>query len=507
MNESPGGPQADAAMSDARLRWSVYAILIAVAVGQWSGRILAVNSVDVVRLESYRIDQRLRDFRAEQAEGGLAGDQLDAKVERKRADLEEKLRLQRPFLSSNDRSRWVAIRALVEGGTFAIDDYVSQPGWDTIDKVRHKDANGELHYYSSKPPLLYILLAGEYWLVNKATGWTLGDEPYAVGRLMLLTFSVLPFALMLTLVAALAERFCVSTWARVYVVACASFGTMLSAFAVVLNNHLFAAVATAVTLYCWVRIRETKDFQFRWFALAGLAAAFTAANELPALAMLVGVGLSLLAYDARGTLLGYAPAALLVAVAFFGTNYYAHNSLRPPYMHRDKENVEDNWYHYPNSHWDNPKGMDQGEECQGVYALHALVGHHGLFSLTPIWLLSVAGSIAWLFRGSGLRRELAFGVLGLTLVVLVFYLGLRPQADRNYGGMTNGLRWVFWFAPLWLATMSPAVDWAARTAGGRALAMTLLAFSALSAAFPTWNPWSQPWVYHWMQWCGFDLLG
>ncbi|TWT76927.1 hypothetical protein Pla123a_23520 [Posidoniimonas polymericola] len=507
MQETPGGSPNSPLLADARLRWSLYTLLIAVAIGQWSGRILAVNSVDNARLESYRISQRLNDFRQDLADRGLSAAEIEETSARKRVELEEKLALQRPFLSSNDRSRWVAMRALVEGGTFAIDDYVSQPGWDTIDKVRHKDQSGELHYYSSKPPLLYIMLAGEYWLINKATGWTLGDEPYAVGRLMLLTFSVAPFALMLTLVAALAERFCESLWARLYVVACASFGTMLTAFAVVLNNHLFAAVSAALAAYAWVRVRESSAPQLRWFILAGLAAAFTAANELPALAMLVGIGLSLLVRWPRATLVAYAPAALLVMVAFFATTYYAHGSLKPPYMHRDEENVEDNWYRYPNSHWNDPQGMDAGEQCKGVYTLHALVGHHGLFSMTPIWLLAAAGAGAWLITGSGLRRELAFGVTGLTVVVLVFYLGLRPQVDRNYGGMTNGLRWMFWFSPLWLAVMSPAADWASRTAVRRAGAMVLLAFSALSAAYPTWNPWTQPWIYNWMQWCGFELLG
>src|SRR5690606_8933002 len=36
----------------------------------------------------------------------------------------------------------------------------------------------------------------------------------------------------------------------------------------------------------------------------------------------------------RPALVGFAPAALLVAAAYFGTNYWAHDSLRPPYAHR-----------------------------------------------------------------------------------------------------------------------------------------------------------------------------
>jgi hypothetical protein len=33
---------------------------------------------------------------------------------------------------------------------------------------------------------------------------------------------------------------------------------------------------------------------------------------------------------------------------------------------------------------------------------------------------------------------------------------------------------------------------------GRAFALVLLALSCLSAAYPTWNPWTHPWIYNWL---------
>src|SRR5437016_11635740 len=53
-----------------------------------------------------------------------------------------------PFLSANDRSRWAAIRALVDEGTYAIDDIVFDGkgsrvrGWHTIDLVKHRGPDG-----------------------------------------------------------------------------------------------------------------------------------------------------------------------------------------------------------------------------------------------------------------------------------------------------------------------------------------------------------------------------
>jgi hypothetical protein len=131
-------------------------------------------------------------------------------------------------------------------------------------------------------------------------------------------------------------------------------------------------------------------------------------------------------------------------------------------------------------------------------ALHVTVGHHGIFSLTPVWLLSMWGVGLWWFKG---RRDLAIFVATLSLVCLAFYLA-RPLGDRNYGGMTSGFRWMFWFAPLWLLALLPAVDLLARWRAGRALALALLALSVMSASYPTWNPWTHPWLWNFISYLG-----
>lgn len=495
---------------NARLRWSIYLLLIAIAVGNMTGRLLAVNSTNVEKVEANRIDQRLARERARLVEQGVSGAELERQFADNKKLIREELRLQRPFLSANDRSRWLTVRALVEHGKYEIDELVGQPTWDTIDMVQHRGRDGELHLYSSKPPLLATLVAGEYWLLHRLTGWTLGDHPYEIGRAMLVTINIVPLVLMFIIVAWLVERLGTTDWGRVFVVATATLGTFLSTFAVVLNNHLPAAVSAAIALYAIVRIAFDGERRWPLFALAGLAAAFTAACELPALAFLGGVSLMLALRSPRQTALAFLPAVAVVAAAFFATNWIAHESLRPPYMHRSSTDPDDNWYSYTytvngqerQSYWLRPKGLDAGEKSKATYALHALVGHHGIFSLTPVWLLSIVGTLMWLSSSDRPRRELAALIGGLTLVCLVFYIGLRPQNDRNYGGMTSGFRWMFWFTPLWLVVMIPAADRLARSTLGMTLAAVLLTFSVLSASYPTWNPWTQPWIYNWLQWYG-----
>jgi hypothetical protein len=146
--------------------------------------------------------------------------------------------------------------------------------------------------------------------------------------------------------------------------------------------------------------------------------------------------------------------------------------------------------------------VDRGEPSRAAYAWHALVGHHGIVSLTPAWLLVVPGLalLASRRRPAG-QRDLAVAIAAVSLVVIAFYLA-RPQADRNYGGMTSGFRWVFWLAPLWLAAVVPAADIAGRSRAGRIAAALLLAASAFSVAYPTWNPWTRPWIEQAMRHAG-----
>jgi hypothetical protein len=504
--------------SRGRLRRSVYGILAAVALGGLLGRIGSVSSIDRLALE-----QRLA---AEHVAAKLAADPAtDTAAERERFIRAK--RLVRPFLSGNDRSRWATVRALVERRSFAIEEIVIEPGWDTIDAVVHPDAAGRLHLYSSKPPLLAVLLAGPYWLLTKLTGWTLGDHPFELGRVLLVIGSLLPFAAFLLFTLRLVEAIGTSDQGRLWAAALVTCGTLLTTFGVALTNHLPAAACTAASAWFLYRIRCQGARGWRPFAAAGLTAGLAVAFELPALAWLVAMLTILVRTDSRRTLAWAVPAAALVSVVALGLNALAHGTLAPAYVQRSTDAAPEatipvdglpgqvvgvwnpaNWYDYsvrlPNgklltSYWRAPRGVDRGEPSRTAYAWHVLAGHHGIFSLTPAWLLVIPGLalLAARRRRGGGEAELAGAIALVSLVVVGFYLG-RPQLDRNYGGMTSGFRWAFWLAPLWAAAAVPAADVLARSRGGRGLGLALLALSVVSVAFPGWNPWQLPWIERWL---------
>jgi len=166
------------------------------------------------------------------------------------------------------------------------------------------------------------------------------------------------------------------------------------------------------------------------------------------------------------------------------------------------------WYDYDNSYWrakGKLQGVDRGEPSMVWYAVHCLVGHHGVFSLSPIWLLTLAGLGMAMFTRDYKLRELAILTLVVSLICLAFYLS-RPQIDRNYGGVSCTLRWLLWLHPLWLLGLLPAADKLGETRSGQIFCYVLLAISAFTVFYAADNPWQHPWPLElarymgWVEW-------
>lgn len=434
-----------------------------------------------------------------------------------------------PLQSANDRSRWCTVRALVEQGTYRIDDVRRIPGWDTIDLVRHQE-----HFYSTKPPLLATLIAGIYWGGRTAFGWNMHDRLAETTRLILLLFNVLPMTVALLLFSRLVRRYAASASGELFITACACFGTLLSPFLVTLNNHTPAAVAVIFTLCAAVPVIVDRQRQWWRFALAGFWSAFTFTNELPAAAFVAAL-FGLLAWRApRRTLLWFVPAAMLPVAAFFYTNLLATGGLSPFYAAYGSPEYEFVFEGVP-SYWMQPRGVDKAPDSFPVYLLHCVIGHHGVLSLSPIFLFTLAGwgvavrrlAARWRREGSAVLAAADLNWIhatGLALSAVVFAFFLTRTENYNYGGVSVALRWLLWLVPLWLLAMLPAMSGPCadasvagtlrapskpnegipscsrvRTAFGAAT----LAVSAFSAWYPWNNPWRQPWLFTLMESAGW----
>ncbi|MGV3605064.1 MAG: hypothetical protein ACO1RA_01565 [Planctomycetaceae bacterium] len=163
------------------------------------------------------------------------------------------------------------------------------------------------------------------------------------------------------------------------------------------------------------------------------------------------------------------------------------------------------WYDYPGTYWTpnvERTSVDRGEANRLVYALHVLIGHHGIFSLSPVWLLSLVGLSIVLYHGRGRDWQANAATLLLFAVVLAFYLS-RSQVDRNYGGFCCGLRWMFWFIPIWTLQLLPIMDRLARSKWGISPGIVCLTISVFSAHYANLNPWQHPWLFDYWTYLGW----
>lgn len=404
-----------------------------------------------------------------------------------------------PFFGSNDRSRWATVRALVDDGTYSTGrrenhtsktDYrdagiITEADYAGIDRVMDP-ATGR--FYSSKPPLFATLLAGEYWVLKHAGGWEITRDRWPVAVTLLLTVNVLPFAVYLWVLARLIDRLAATDFGRLFGFTVAAAGTFVLTFQPTLNNHLPGAYCALFAVAPLVGREPTRGDLLASGFFAGLATTF----ELPAASLLVGLGgLVLMATGRRAV--WYAVAAAVPLAALFACNYAAFGTVVPVY-----EKFETEWYRYPGSHWSRlgtpaGKGIDFLDEPKWLYALHLLVGHHGWFSLTPAWLVGLAGLLKPAGRTSDRWLSPAW-LARLTLAVSVVVIGFYTYKTNNYGGNSACARWLLWLTPLWVLPTAVGADALGRTRWGRWLAALALVISAFSAAYPTWNPWRPPWL-------------
>lgn len=426
-------------------------------------------------------------------------------------------------LGSNDRSRWCTIRALVDNGTYAIGrrDFTSngayqdsgittEAGWDTIDKFLLPTNHV---FYSGKPPLFPTVAALVYWLLKHTFGWSIEGEKLPVIRCTLLVVNCLPLTVYLVLLGRLLGRFVHTEWGRIVLMAAACFGTYMTTFAVVLNNHTVAGCFVLFALYHAFGGHRLPRGPLRdWLrlALAGFFAACAAAADLPAAAFLAWLGVVLFRRFPRLSLCSFLPAATLPVAAFVLTNYLAIGQILPAYSE-----VGGPWYTYEGSYWSTGvHGLDAAGnvETKFEYASHLLVGHHGLFSLTPVFLLGLlALPDAWVewrrakvsAPGATAQRDdlktIIFGTWLVSAIVIGFYI----IKTSNYGGISAGARWLFWLTPLLLLSAAPTIDAWSQRRSARWLGYAILAMSIFSAQYSAGHPWFNSWLYQFMSWRGW----
>lgn len=414
----------------------------------------------------------------------------------------------KPDLSPNDAARWDTIWSLVEYGDYQIYDTLEDAEKfgrpmqiPTIDKVV-KDGRT----YASKPPLLPTLIAGWVKAVRFVVGKEFSKDTPVVGgpairgsihlyaKAALFLFQLVPFVAFLFVFRRLMDKAApgpAGDFVWLFGLIAGAIGTLNTGYLSTLNNHVqasyFGFFATYLAMTIWFEGRREA-----WrFLVCGLCAGWTACNEFPAALLVVACFGALLLCDGKKTILLFVPAVAAWAAALLTTNYLAVGSIVPAYLQREL-------YEFPGGYWSstgNRSGIDalnDHPESYLVYFLHMTIGHHGIFSLTPIFLYSVIGGWRNATKRDARWRGIVWPILVVSAGVFAFYWIVNNQ--RNYGGFCHGMRWVMWLGPLWLILLPSGLEEATSSRGSRRLAWLLLAVSVFSMADTIYNPWTRAWL-------------
>ncbi len=441
-------------------------------------------------------------------------------------------------LEVNDISRWCTVWSLVERGTYAIDDCPWQnKTQDKVYKVLPSDRDkpdAPKHFYSSKPPLLPTMIAGILYPIRKLTGvpldahvlqqrvertyrkydpvdtttfQTVTETPEPAKwpvyifyfKPIIVVLNVVPYLAFLILFARLLDRMVRNDWAWFAGLTAAAWGTPLTIFNTTLNNHTVAAYSAFFAVYALMKIWEDPAvleedepparLPYGAYAAAGFFGAFTACNELPAAAFGILLFLCVLIRSPKATLFAFGPAALIPCAAFLVTLYMATGGFTPFYA----EFGGPSYTGYEGSYWNTPLEMDwfdKHPEPKWLYLFHMTFGHRGMFSLTPIFLLAIVPMLRSMFGKERRMKIIAWLTFVLSVGLVVFY----TFKTNNYGGSSQGLRWLFWIFPFWLIFVPQGFESGQHNRAMRWVGLTCLALSIFTVGYGMRTPWSHPWI-------------
>lgn len=333
--------------------------------------------------------------------------------------------------NANTGSRYATIEALVDQGTFHIEKTHYR---NTIDKLQV-----DKHYISSKPPTLPTYAAGVYWVYKQITGHTIGNHEGQVVWLVSLFTGWLAHVIFLIYLYLFCRLLLKRQLAILLTVAAGSFAYLGVAYATAINNHSIAASVGLVGLYYAFRVRNGHSQGPRHWIFAGLCFGLLPAIDLPSLSLSFFVGLYLLSHDWRRTLLFFVPALLPGFIAQLALGYVITGSLVPAYSNSELKSYAGNYFRQVKT------GIDALREPKHIYGFNVLLGHHGLFSMTPLFLFSLWEMVRDWRRRDRYLPELVL-ITTTVLIVLSFYI----FKTRNYGGWCVGMRWLVPIMPLLL---------------------------------------------------------
>jgi len=368
----------------------------------------------------------------------------------------------RPYAGGWNDGAWLAaVEALVDHGTLAIDTsiYVDPSRADPAAPTpypRHRlqlMTRGTLdklyidgHYYSSRPPVPALLLAGGYAVLQQMTGLVAREHPDRFAYVMTLLFVGLPWIVAMVCTDCLVRRILPSPLLALGITASFALATTALSYTRHVNSHLLLMGIAAALMLGLHQLRPAEPDGPRAVALPAVLGSLAGLGytvDLGVGPVLVLTLTPLVVHRVRGArsrprLAAYLLAAVPWIALHHAVNYSIGGTLIPasavpaysrwPGSPFDEANLTGRFVHHDPAH------------VLG-YALGLLVGPRGFLLHNPMLLLAAAGGVALCLRPDlEERSELLFAAAWSVGTWLLYALG-----SVNYGGASASIRW---FLPL-----------------------------------------------------------
>ncbi|MCX8063852.1 MAG: hypothetical protein N3G21_01605 [Candidatus Hydrogenedentes bacterium] len=327
-------------------------------------------------------------------------------------------------------SRLATVYALTHHRTFYIRDYPGVPPNPfedkTIDKVK-----GKKGIISSKPPVLSIIMAGEYILLRKL-GFSLDNPDHLKSIVRFYIFSlIIPlYVISLIITWLFLKKTGGSPLVRTATIVLLSFGTQWSAFSCHFTNHLPGGALLLIYLYCLWNIIQGKN-PILFGLLSGILASLVFTIDLPLTIFVVGGFLYALWLTGFSKLIWVPIGALPILALHFTVMFHITGNILPVQISNKPFLFED-------SYWRHPIGIDALHHPKWLYAVNIMVGAKGLFLLYPVLILFILNFIPKIWRSYHKDIKIALFALGVCFLFLnIYYI----FSTNNYGGMSYGFRW------------------------------------------------------------------
>jgi len=336
----------------------------------------------------------------------------------------------RPPFTPLEESRLATIESLVNGNGFVINDSLFV---GTVDKVL---IGG--NFISTKPPVLSVLGALVIKIEQFFLPWSFTHTFVSFGLVnfyyysLLIIFVILPFGLAVYLADKLLFQWDIRY--RYFLLSVFAFLSLWFVYLWRFTNHVIAASFLFVGIYFYL----TKDKPTpRLLFLSGLFTSGAVVFELSVVVWYL-VLLVLWWWRERSKVVWYLVGSIPFFALHLFLSFVSSGSLWPVYLRTGL-------YQYPGSYWLNPQGIDSLHQSKLLYLFNLLLGTHGLFFYSPVYLFSLIG-LGKALKDKKFKVPAILTIIGLFVFILFYWL-----KTSNYGGVAFGLRWFIILIPiLWL---------------------------------------------------------